>query len=314
MTTDFKRVLVALKPGQTGLPLSAYHARYLAERLGAELRLASCVYESQVAAALAREDAQAFAAQTGLIEAERGNLKKLGQSLADWGGSVDISVRWGHPMQDVMTVEAREWGADLLVIGAHGHEPVPRPRLTDMDWRLMERSPCPVLVVKDPHFAGYSKILAGIDPLHRHAEPSGLDVAVLEVAAGLVTPFESELSVIHAFPPPKAFELASAVEVSPGVFYGSENIEDVHKRAVLALMEGQGLASECAHLAAGSPEEVIVDHVRREGIKLVIMGAIKRGWVGHALLGSTAEKVAAEVDCDLLLVGGDGWVQAQASE
>ena len=289
MTTIFEKVLVAIRPGQPGLPLSAYHARVLAEKLGAKLRVVSCVLESNAE----------------LMEAERKRLEELGRSLAEWGGTVDSIVRWGHPMQDVILAEAREWDADLLVIGAHGHEPRPRPRLSDIDWRVMERSPCPLLVVKGPHFAGYSRILAGVDPLHRHAEPSGLDDAVLDVAAALAKSLESDLSVIHAYPPPEAFELVSAVEPSPGVLYGSENIEDVHKRAVLALMEAHGLSAEQAHLMPGSPDEVILDQARRLGAKLVVIGAIKRGWLEHALLGSTAERVAADIDCDLLLVAGE---------
>jgi len=305
MAISFKKVLVALKPGQKGLPLSAYHARLLAQQLGAELRLLSCVYEAQVAANLVSKDAQAFAAQAGLIDAERGSLETLAQSLAEWGVTVDTTVRWGHPMQAVILSEAREWGADLLVIGAHGNEPSPRVRFTDVDWRLMAEAPCPLLVVRDPRFAGYSRILAGIDPLHEHAEPSGLDDAVLDVAAGLATLLESELSVVHAYPRPEAFDLVSAVEVSPGVLYGSENIESVHKSAVLALMDAHGLNRRQAYVTSGVPEEVILDQVRQQHAKLVVIGAIKRGWLEHALLGSTAEKVAATIDCDLLLVRGD---------
>ena len=75
-------------------------------------------------------------------------------------------------MQTIILSEAREWGADLLVIGAHGLEPSPRVRLTDVDWRLMAEAPCPLLVVRNQSFSGYSRILAGIDPLHEHAEPS----------------------------------------------------------------------------------------------------------------------------------------------
>jgi len=313
MAVNFKKVLVALKPGQKGLPLSAHHARLLAQSLGAELRLMSCIFEAQVAAGLAGEDPQAFAAQVGLKDAERARLEKLGKSLAEWGVALDISVRWGYPVQDIILAEAREWGADILVVGAHGYERSPRVRLTDVDWRLMAGSPCPLLVVKDPNFAGYSSIVAGIDPLHRHAEPPGLDDAVLAAACGLAEPFAAELAVVHAYPPPEAFELASAVEVSPGVLYGSENIEEVHRRAVIALVEAHGLSPGQVHLEAGSPEEILIDQARRRHAKLLVIGAIKRGWFEHTLLGSTAENVSVETDCDLLLVGGDRCVPAQAS-
>lgn len=305
MAIAFKKILVALKPGQKGLPLSAYHARFLAQHLEAELRLMSCVYESQVAANLVGEDAGAFAAQTGLMDAERRSLETLAQSLSEWGVTVDTKVRWGHPMQAVVLSEARDWGADLLVIGAHGQEPSPRVRFTDVDWRLMAEAPCPLLVVRDPNFNGYPKILAGVDPLHEHAEPSGLDDAVLDVAAGLAKLLESELTVVHAYRPPEAFDLVSAVEVSPGVLYGTENIESVHKSAVLELVAAYGLKRSQAYLEAGAPDEVIIGQVRQQHAKLVVIGAIKRGWLEHTLLGSTAEKVAATIDCDLLLVRGD---------
>ena len=311
--TGFRKVLVALKPGQKGLPLSAHHARFLAQSLGAELRLMSCVYETQVGAGLVGEDAQAFAAQTGLMGAERRHLEELGQSLADWGVSIDTSVRWGFPVNDVILAEAREWGADILAVGAHGYERSPRVRFTDLDWRLMAESPCPLLVVKDPKFSGYSRILAGIDPLHRHAEPSGLDDAVLGVACALAKPFDADLTVVHAYPPPEAFELASAVEVAPGVLYGSENVAEVHEQAVLSVVGAHGVSADQVCVEPGTAEEVIIDVATRRRTDLLVIGSIKRGWLEHALLGSTAERVSAEIDCDLLLVGGERWAPTRAS-
>ena len=213
----------------------------------------------------------------------------------------------------MILAEAREWGADILVVGVHGYERSPRIRFTDLDWRLMAESPCPLLVVKDPEFSGYSRILAGVDPLHRHAEPSGLDDAVLAVARELAKPFDAELTVVNAYPPPEAFELASAVEVAPGVLYGSENVAEVHEQAVSGLLEAHGLSADQACVEPGFAEEVIIDVATRRRTNLLVIGAIKRGWLEHALLGSTAERVSAEIDCDLLLVGGDRWAPTRAS-
>jgi len=303
MMRRIKKVLVALKPWQGGLPVSAYHARCLAERLGAELRLVSCVFDSQVAADLARAKAEAIGAQAGFMEAERKNLEAIAQSLADWGGSVTTKVRWGSPADEAILEEVRASAADLLVIGTHQRQPTPHTRLTHVDWQLMRGCPCPLLLVKDLQFDGYTRMLAGIDPLHRHAEPSGLDRTVLETACTLAEAFDADLSVGHAFPPPEAFALASAVEVLPGVLYGTENIEAVHRQAVMEFVANYGIVPGQIHLAPGPVDEVILDFVDEYQIKLVVLGAIKRHRLEQALLGSTAERVVAEVECDVLLVG-----------
>src|SRR5690606_35448322 len=49
-----RRVLIAVRPHERGLPLAAVHARYLAQRLDAELALVACIYDSTVAYRLAR--------------------------------------------------------------------------------------------------------------------------------------------------------------------------------------------------------------------------------------------------------------------
>jgi universal stress protein E len=303
MKQHVEKVLVAVKPWQGGLPISAYHARFLAEGFGAELRLMSCVFDSQVAVGLARSEARAIGAQAGLIGAERRYLEDLGHSLADWGGVVETVVRWGNPVEEVILDEVEAWEPDLLVVSAHQYRPVPHTRLTHVDWQLMRLCPCPLLLVKDPQFEGYPAILAGIDPLHRHAEPQGLDRLVLEAASRMAATFDATLCVGHAFPPPEAFALASAVEVLPGVLYGTENIEAAHREAVIELVANYGVAPPRVHLRPGRADEVLLELVREFDIKLLVLGSIKRSRLEQALLGSTAETVAADAECDLLLVG-----------
>ena len=143
--------------------------------------------------------------------------------------TVSTHVVWAAPPYDAIVTTAREWQADLLVVGLHEGASV-HSRITDTDWQLMRRVPCPLLLVKDPAFDGYRTIVAAVDPLHVHAEPFGLDRAVLAAGRTLAAAFGSALRVVNAYPGGEAFALASAVEVSPGVFYGNENVEDLQDR------------------------------------------------------------------------------------
>jgi universal stress protein E len=300
--TTIKRILVAIKPGTRGIPLVAPHARFLAECLGAEVRLASCIYDGQVALGLSQREAWAIAAQAGLIKAETDELERLAQSERDWGVSVSTHVCWHSPIYEGLIKEARNWQADLLVVGAHEPRFAPHTFLADVDWQLIRTCPCPLLLVKVPAFAGYRRILAAVDPVHRYAESSEADEAVLRVAAGLSEGIDAKLLLGHAYPRPEEFELVSAVEVLPGVFYGAENIEPLHRSAVNELAAEYDVPVENTILRPGDPTAVLSRIIEEQRVKLLVIGAIKRGPLEAAVLGSTGESVASHVDCDILFV------------
>ncbi len=301
MKVTIQRVLAALKPWQAGLPLSAYHARFLSERLGARLRLLSCVFDADIAVGVSKRDGQSLSAQVGLIASEQAVLAELARSLDDWGVDAEREVRWGYPVEDVILDEVERWGADLLVIGTRQGGIQPHTRLSRVDWQLMRSCSCAVLLARDPQFAGYETILAAVDPLHRHAQPEGIDRRILEYAALLTKAAASKLLVAHVYPDPALYALASAVEVLPGVFYGAENIERLHRAAVTELAAEYGVHGSAVLLESGDPGECLASIVEEHGVDLIVMGALKRG-MDERLLGSTVEHIAASAQCDVLLV------------
>ena len=242
-----------------------------------------------------------MSAQVGLLASERAVLADLARSLGDWGIDADQEVRWGYPVEDVILDEVQSWGADLLVIGTRQGGIRPHTRLSRIDWQLMRSCSCAVLLARDPQFAGYETILAAVDPLHRHAQPDGVDRRILEYAALLAKAAASKLLVAHVYPDPAFYTLASAVEVLPGVFYGAENIERVHRTAVAELAAEYGVHGSAVLLEPGDPGERLASIVEERGADLIVMGALKRG-MDERLLGSTVEQIAANAQCDVLLV------------
>lgn len=296
-----ERILVAVKPWERGLPLAANHARQLAARVGAELKLVATVFDSGVAAGGERGEASAGAARNRALAAARVELERLAGSLRNWGARVTTEVIWGVPAYEVILAAVRDWQANLLVVGAH-EGPALHTRLTDTDWQLMRRSPCPLLLVKSPSFNGYRTIVAAVDPLHAHDEPYGLDHAVLAAGRSVARACGSTLRAVYAYPGAEAFELVSAVEVAPGILYGSENVEALHRTAVNELVEQFGVAASEVDLVAGAAAEVIIDTVEKRRAELVVVGTVERRGVLAAAVGSTAESVVAAVSCDVLVV------------
>jgi nucleotide-binding universal stress UspA family protein len=159
-----------------------------------------------------------------------------------------------------------------------------------------------MLLVKGGEFAGYRTIVAAVDPLHAHDEPDGLDQDVLEAGRCFARAFHSSLRAVYAYPGASAFELASAVEVAPGVIYGAENVPALHRRAVNELVEKYGVAGSEVDLVEGAPAEAVIDTVASRHAELVVVGSPQRRGILATLIGSTAESVAAGVGCDVLVV------------
>jgi universal stress protein E len=296
------RILVAVKAGERGLPLAAERARFVAQEMDAEIRLVSCIFDSQVAYALARGKSTAGGAQAGLLANEEANLDRIARLLRDWGARVSTHVVWQSVVHEGLLRYISEWRADLVVVGAHRRGAMPHTRLAETDWQLLRYCPAPLLIAKDETFASYRTILAAVDPVGLHEEPAGLDELVLDTARAFQRAYEGRLIVAHAYPDPESLALASAVEVEPGRFYGTEAIASTHATAVAALLGEQDITDAQIECRAGEPAAVIADLVQSEDVKLVVLGALKRSQIAQLVLGSTAEKVAYEVNCDVLLV------------
>jgi universal stress protein E len=296
-----QRILVAIKPWERGLPLAANHARQLAQNVNGQIQLVGTVFDAGVAAGRDRGESAARVSQDRAVAAARVELERLASSMRDWGGQITTKVLWGASAYEGILSAVAEWRADLLVVGAHEPHTL-HTRITDTDWQLMRRVSCPLLLVKSPEFDGYRTVLAAVDPLHAHDEPEGLDRAVLDAGRCFARAFGSTLRAVYAYPGAAAFELASAVEVEPGVFYGAENVEALHRRAVTELVEEYGVAGTELDLVEGAAADAVIDCVTKRRAELVVVGAPQRHGVLAAAVGSTAEAVAAQVACDVLIV------------
>ena len=78
------------------------------------------------------------------IEGER--LKELTKQVEARGVKCESSVRFGLPADEILSA-ATEHGADLLVMGSHGHGALYHLFTGSVVTGVLKRSPCPVLVV-----------------------------------------------------------------------------------------------------------------------------------------------------------------------
>jgi nucleotide-binding universal stress UspA family protein len=80
----------------------------------------------------------------------RGRSKQLTESVAEWlreqGLTVETAVRDGEPGPAIVE-EAKEWGADLIIVGSRGHTGLRRFIEGSVAHHVVDHARCPVEVV-----------------------------------------------------------------------------------------------------------------------------------------------------------------------
>jgi len=140
---SFERILIAVD----GEPISAHAAD-----VGADLARSLA---AQVALIYVVNSSPGYGADTGvapneLIDSAKQDGKKLVSEfrsrLSLQSSALDF-VQAGGPSTEIVKA-AREWPADLIVIGSHGRSGFQRALLGSVAEQVMRHASCPVLVVR----------------------------------------------------------------------------------------------------------------------------------------------------------------------
>jgi nucleotide-binding universal stress UspA family protein len=140
---SFERILIAVN----GEPIAAHAAD-----VGADLARSLA---AQVALIYVVDSAPGYGADTGvapheLIDSAKRDGKKLVSEfrlrLSLQSSALDF-VQAGSPSAEIVKA-AREWPADLIVIGSHGRSGFQRALLGSVAEEVMRHASCPVLVVR----------------------------------------------------------------------------------------------------------------------------------------------------------------------
>ncbi len=145
----YSRILVPVDDSPTS-QRGLDEALALAQRLGATVRLLHVVDARLLVAELS-----AYFPADQLLKDSRAAGERLVSSAVDRarssGLAVDGVVR-GDPslhVCDVIVQEAKDWSAELIVMGTHGRRGLRRIALGSDAQRVLRESPVPVLLVRD---------------------------------------------------------------------------------------------------------------------------------------------------------------------
>ena len=150
--TGIRKILVPLDFSESARDLVACGMELVRGR-GATLRLLHVVTLPLAAVAPMGPGLGAVENPFTLVEIQRAAEERLQAIAADLKGlSVETQVAVGAPYREIVRA-AKEWGADVIVIGTHGRTGLAHVFLGSVAENVVRLAPCPVLTVKRDGFA-----------------------------------------------------------------------------------------------------------------------------------------------------------------
>jgi nucleotide-binding universal stress UspA family protein len=246
----------------------------------------------------------------GAKDTARALVETTAEQLDRPGLEVFSDIQLGYPKKAIPEF-AREWKADLIMVGSRGLGAVSRFFLGSVAQGVLRAAPCSVEIVRStspdsPASSHAMKILLATDG----SECS--EIAVRSVA-NRPWPAGSEFKIVSGR---ELLTLENATSASsPCPIYPesllNEILEDARKRADKAIAQARHVLTskglkvcDGPGTPVGDAREILLDEARAWGVDLIVLGSHGRHGFDRLVLGSVSESVALYADCSVEVIRG----------
>jgi universal stress protein E len=205
----------------------------------------------------------------------------------------EITVRVGDPYRTITTV-AKEWDADLVVLGAY-RQRTGDPFLGTTAERVVRVATRAVLIVNGAAKTPYGGVLLASDLSAEFA-----DVARLTRQLGLLD--RARISLVHALRPASPTMLYAAGVREPNIERYLQSVRHSSLDTLRAQLQTAGLNPSRVRIIQenSTPSRAIERAVEATNPDLLVMGMSRHATLKRLLIGSVANDVLRKIDCDVL--------------
>jgi len=227
------------------------------------------------------------------IETLREVVQRLGSSVR----SVDGSVLRGRAAS-VIVDDAREFRADLVIVGSRGHGAIATLLLGSVSSEVVDHAPCPVLVARG---RSLTRVVFATDD-SPSAQAAEAILAQWPIFAGLPIHVLSVAEVVH----PWTTGIAPTMYGQVLDAYAAELRESKAQHQQIATIAATRLRDSGRHvdpeMRDGDPAGEIVAAAEKRGADLIVLGSRGRTGLTRLLLGSVARNVLSGSTASVLVV------------
>jgi nucleotide-binding universal stress UspA family protein len=203
---------------------------------------------------------------------------------------------------------ARQWSADVIVVGARGLNALQRLVLGSVSRAIVHESDIPVWVARPRKRKNgeFRVLLAGETPATVQRSAAFLERLAWRQAASF-TVLNATPSIFAGQVPEWLQQQARSPDVEAIVQrWASEHDEQIRTTAtaMTAVIDrlSPPLAGARCVIAEGEPAHLILTAAAKEDVDLIVLGAHQKRSGGISILGSVSEAVLNHAECSVLLV------------
>ncbi|USD35649.1 universal stress protein UspE [Ferrimonas sp. SCSIO 43195] len=297
-----ERLLVVIDPSREQQP-AVDRAAHLARKTGAPMTLFLTIFNFsyEKRALLSEEERELLRA--ALLEKHEGHLKRLVAPLQQEGLIVDYEIDWNVRVFESIIRYVLDHDVSYIVKSTQAHDTLKSVIFTPTDWHLIRKAPVPVLLVKEHDWPPKGVIIAAVDVDSRDPLHQELNTRIVNTAKNLAALIDGVVHLVNGYPglPENMFIEQPSLDSSRF----NKSVHQHHKEHVEALGAKFDISPECCHVKEGLPEDVISGQAKLLDAELVIIGTIGEQGITATLLGTTAEQVIDNLQCDLLALKPD---------
>lgn len=287
-----------------GHPSPAFEtAGALAQSSGASVHL--CAFDhSEAIALVGLVDRPGMEKARGeFLLKRRASAQSLANTFKSRGIHATADVAWARPVHEEMLQQIAELKPDVVIKDAR-YEPVQLKRMlfTPTDWHLMRRCPVPLMLVRGADSALPRRIVVAVDAGPYAPDTQDLNRRILGAAQELALCSGAELHLVFTLSP--MTDIAAAIGTAPASFSAEAHnaLLTMRTQAFEAIAHEHAIPPDRRHLLAGRVGPAVAEFATRHRADMIVIGASHRTGLDRWVMGSSAEQIADDAPCSVLIV------------
>lgn len=235
--------------------------------------------------------------EASLLESVGAELRQLVERLEEETGVRPQTQVASGALLPMLTEEADDLDASLIVLGARGAGVLRRLLLGSTADRMLGKTSRPLLVVKESPQKSYSRVLVPVDF-------SAYSLSAIRLARKVAP--QADIVLLHVFEVPFEGRLnyAGVSEEVIGFYHQAARREAVERLRKLSTEAGLEVGAAISMVLHGDISRNILDQERDQKCDLIVMGKHGEHLMEEWLLGSVTKDVLTECMADVLVSVG----------